>query len=175
MSMGGRGGWRRAVVMLGGILLAGCGYQPLGGGPPSSGQQVYVEAITNGTLRPGIQAVVGAALLRQLRLAGVLRAPETGPPDVILSGAVTAYANDAIAFDRIQQDVGRRFRVRVTLLATVAARRDGAVRLREAVTGEAFYTAGAGAISTRNAEDEALQRAAQDLASKLVTRLLEEW
>jgi hypothetical protein len=88
---------------------------------------------------------------------------------------VTAYANDAIAFDRLQQDVGRRFRVRVTLLATVAARTDGAVRLKEAITGEAFYTAGAGAVSTRNAEDEALQRAAQDLASRVVSRLLEEW
>jgi len=41
--------------------------------------------------------------------------------------------------------------------------------------GEAFYTAGVGAVSARNAEDEALQFAAQDVASKLVARLLEEW
>jgi hypothetical protein len=32
-----------------------------------------------------------------------------------------------------------------------------------------------GAVSTRNAEDEALQFAAQDVANKLVSRLLEEW
>lgn len=162
-------------VILGVFLLGGCGYHALGAGPASSGRQLYVEAITNGTLRPGLQGVVSAALLRQLRLHGVLRSSESGPPDLVLSGAVTAYANDAIAFDRLQQDVGRRFRVRVTLLATVAARTDGAVRLKEAITGEAFYTAGAGAVSTRNAEDEALQRAAQDLASRVVSRLLEEW
>jgi hypothetical protein len=174
--MAGRGARLGVLGVAGGILLGACGYQPLGvGGPPQSGRQVFVEAITNGTLRPGIQTVVSVALLRQLRLHGVLRSPETGPPDLILSGGVTAYANDAIAFDQVQQDVGRRFRVRVTLLATVTGRADGAVRLREAVTGEAFYTAGAGAVSTRAAEDEALGRAAQDLASRFVTRLLEEW
>jgi hypothetical protein len=161
--------------LIGGILLGGCGYQPLGAGASSSKQQLYVEAITNGTLRPGIQAVVSAALLRELRLHGVLRSQETGPPDLILSGAVTGYANDAVVFDRLQQDVGLRFRVRVTLAATVIGRTDGAVRLKEAVTGEAFYTAGTGVVSTRNAEVEALYRAAQDLASRFVSRLLEEW
>jgi hypothetical protein len=156
------------------MLLAACGYQPVGmSGSPASARQVAVEAITNETMRPGVQGVVGAAILRQLRLHGVLRSPATGPPDLILSGGVTGYQNDPIAFDR--QDIGRRFRVRVTLLATLVGRTDGKVRLREAVVGEAFYTAGAGAVSISNSEDEALHVAAQDLANKLVARLLEEW
>jgi len=142
-------------------------------GQASSTRQVYVEAITNETMRPGIQGVVGAAILRQLRLHGVLRSPETGPPDLILSGGVTGYQNEAIAFDR--QDIGRRFRVRVTLLATLIGRADGKVRLKETVVGEAFYTAGVGAVAVGNSEDEALQFAAQDVANKLVARLLEEW
>lgn len=174
MRVGARGGWG-GVVVAAVICLGGCGYQPLGSATPSRGERVFVDAITNGTFRPGIQTVVSAALLRQLRLHGILRSPEAGPPDLILSGAVTAYVNEAIAFDPIQQEVGRRFRVRVTLSATVAARADGAVRLKEAITGEAFYTAGVGAVGTRNAEDEALRRAAQDVASRMVARLLEEW
>ncbi len=175
MRMGVGGGWGSLILVAGAILFGGCGYQPLGSGPPSRGERVFVEAITNGTLRPGIQTVVSAAILRQLRLQGILRSPETGPPDLILSGAVTTYVNQAIGFDRLQPDVGRRFRVRVTLFATLTARSDGAVRLKEAITGEAFYTAGVGAVGTRNAEDDALQRAAQDLASQVVARLLEEW
>jgi len=156
------------------IVAAACGYQPIGmSGPPASARQVYVEAITNETMRPGIQGVVSAAILRQLRLHGVLRSPETGPPDLILSGGVTGYQNEPIAFDR--QDIGRRFRVRVTLAASVVGRSDGKVRLKEAVVGEAFYTAGIGAVAARSAEDEALQFAAQDVANKLVARLLEEW
>ncbi|MBP1776332.1 MAG: hypothetical protein H6Q86_2342 [candidate division NC10 bacterium] len=170
------GGWARLV--LAGVVSASvgvaCGYQPVGmSGPPSTARQIAVEAITNETMHPGIQGIVSAAILRQLRLHGVLRSPESGPPSLILSGGVTGYLNEAIAFDR--QDIGRRFRVRVTLLATLTGRTDGQVRLKEAVVGEAFYTAGVGAVSARNAEDEALQFAAQDVASKLVARLLEEW
>jgi hypothetical protein len=170
------GGLVRLVLV--GVVLAivavACGYQPVGmSGPPSPERQISVEAITNETMHPGIQGIVSAAILRQLRIQGVLRSAEAGPPALILSGGVTGYQNEAIAFDR--QDIGRRFRVRVTLLATLTGRADGQVRLREAIVGEAFYTAGVGAVSARNAEDEALHFAAQDVASKLVARLLEEW
>ena len=155
-------------------LLAACGYQPLGEtGPPAGRRALVVQAITNETLRPGIQGVVSAELLRQLRLQGIASGPEAGPPDLVLSGGITAYLNEAIAFG--VQDIGRRFRVRVTMAATLARRSDGAVRLMETIVGEAFYTAGAGAVTTRNAEDEAARRAAQDVASKLVARVLEEW
>ena len=155
-------------------LAAACGYHPVGvGGPAPAGRQVAVEAITNETMRPGIQGIVGAAVLRQLRLHGVLGPSETGPPTLILSGGVTGYQSEAIAFDR--QDIGRRYRVRVTLVATLTERTDGKVRLREAIVGEAFYTTGVGAVSVSNSEAEALRFAADDVASKLVARLLEEW
>lgn len=178
--MGGSARLRRGAVralLLGmalGVVLGGCGYRPLGtNGTPASSRQVSVGAIANETMRPGVQGVVAAALLRQLRLHGILRTPDAGTPDLMLSGGVTAYLNEPIGFDR--QDIGRRFRVRVTLLSTLVGRTDGRVRFNEAITGEAYYTAGVGAVSARNAEDEALQFAAQDLASKVVARLLEEW
>ena len=170
--------WEGGRLVLAGLVAAvvavGCGYQPVGmSGPSSAAPRVAVEAITNETMRPGIQGVVGAAVLRQLRLHGVLGSPEAGPPTVILSGGVTGYQNEAIAFDR--QDIGRRYRVRVTLLATLTERADGKVRLKEAIVGEAYYTTGVGAVSVSNSEAEALNFAAQDVANKLVARLLEEW
>lgn len=155
-------------------VAAGCGYHPVGmSSPASATRHVAVEAITNETMRPGIQGIVGAAVLRQLRLYGVLGSSEAGPPTHILSGGVISYLNEAIAFDR--QDIGRRYRVRVTLLATLTDRTDGKVRLKEAIVGEAFYTTGVGAVSVSNSEAEALNFAAQDVAGKLAARLLEEW
>lgn len=155
------------------IVAVGCGYQPVGlSGPSSAGPRIAVEAITNETMRPGIQGIVGAAVLRQLRFHGVLGSSEAGPPTLILSGGVTGYQNEAIAFDR--QDIGRRYRVRVTLLSTLTDRTDGTVRLKEAIVGEAYYTTGVGAVSVSNSEAEALNVAAQDVANKLVARLLEE-
>ena len=171
-----RGGTVRVLLLclaVGAVPVA-CGYRPLGtNGTPGGERRVSVGAITNETMRPGVQGIVAAAILRQLRLHGVLRTPDAGVPDLMLSGGVTAYLNEPIAFDR--QDIGRRFRVRVTLSSTLVGRADSKVRFTEAITGEAYYTAGVGAVSARNAEDEALQLAAQDLASKLVSRLLEEW
>jgi len=92
-------------------LAVGCGYQPLGATDPTRGElRVAIEPITNETFRPGIQGAVAGALLRQLRLGGILRSPEAGPPDLILSGSVVAYQNEPIAFDT--QDIGQRFRLR---------------------------------------------------------------
>ena len=171
---GGAGVRSLLAAIVAGIAAVACGYQPVGlSGPPSTARQLSVEAITNETMRPGIQALVSAAILRQLRLHGVLSSSEPGPSALVLSGGVTGYLNEAVAFDR--QDIGRRFRVRVTLLATVTGRTDGKIRLKEHVVGEAFYTAGVGAVGARNAEDEAAQFAARDVATKLVARLLEEW
>ena len=168
---------RAAIAAAVGILLAACGYQPVGTtGPPGSGQQLYVEAITNETMRPGIEGVVGAAVRQELQRRGVVQGLKAAPtpPDLILSGGVTSYLNEPITFGAVQ-DIGRRFRVRVTLLATLTRRTDGQVRFQEAITGEAYYTAGAGAVAVGSAENEALRFAAQDLANKLVARLVEEW
>lgn len=170
--------WVRGGLLLAGLVTAaaaaGCGYQPVGmRSPDAATRRVAVEAITNETMRPGIQGIVGAAVLRQLRFHGVLGSSEAGPPTLILSGGVTNYQNDGIAFDR--QDIGRRYRVRVTLLATLTDRANGKVRFNEAVVGEAYYTTGVGAVSVSNSEAEALNFAAQDVANKLVARLLEEW
>ena len=154
--------------------LVGCGYRPLGSdGGPTGGRQVYVEAFTNETMRPGLQGVVAAEVLRQLRFRGMLRPAGSGPPDLILSGNVNGYQNIPLAFGA--QDIGRRFRVRVTLTATLNGRADGKVRFTEAVWGEAYYTAGVGAVSAGASEEEAVKLAAQDLASKLVARLMDEW
>jgi hypothetical protein len=154
-------------------LLAGCGYRPLGTDTTGAGRQVYVEAFANDTMRPGLQGLVAAELLRQLRFRGMLRPAESGPPDLILSGRVSGYENIPVAFGA--QDIGRRFRVRLVLTSTLAGRADGKVRVSETVYGEAYYTAGVGAVSATASEEEAVRFAAQDLVSKLVGRLMEEW
>jgi len=48
------------------------------------------------------------------------------------------------------------------------------VRLREAIVASLLHD-GVGAVSVSNSEAEALRFAADDVASKLVARLLEEW
>ncbi len=155
-----------------GLLLVGCGYQPYGTGSlPPEIQRLHLAAIANGTFRPGLEGIVGAAILRRLQQDGRLRLAPREDADAVVAGTVTAYQNDAIAFE--QADIGRRFRVRLILAMELRDRRGEQVLLKEEVAGEAFYTAGTGVVATRAAEEEATVRAAHDLAVRVALRLME--
>ncbi len=155
------------------LLPLGCGYQPLGGGGlPEGVHRLHLASISNGTYRPGLQGQVGAALLHRLQFATQLQVGPEPSADAVLGGKVSTYENIPIAFQ--QTDIGQRFLVRLTLQMTLTDRQKGNVVLKEDVVGEAYYTAGTGAAATRAAEEEAIQRATQDLATRAVDRLLED-
>lgn len=158
------------VVFL--VWGAGCGYQPYGRGSlPPDLQRLHLAALRNDTFRPGLQGFVGAAILQQLQQDGRIRVSPQESADAVLAGTITAYQNIPIAFD--QSDIGQRFRVRLIMTMQLTGRSAEKVLLREEVYGEAYYTAGQEVTETRTAEQDAGFRAAQDLAARLVTRLLE--
>lgn len=151
---------------------AGCGYQPYGRGSlPPDLQRLHLAALGNNTYRPGLEGIVGTVILRQLQQDSRIRVAPPESADAILAGTITAYQNIPIAFD--QSDIGQRFRVRLIMTMQLTGRRAEKVLLREEVYGEAYYTAGQEVTETRTAEQEAGFRAAQDLAVRLVERLLE--
>lgn len=151
---------------------AGCGYQPYGlGSLPPELQRLHLAAVRNDTLRPGLQGIVGAAILRQLQQDGRIRVAPQEAADAVLAGTITAYQNIPIAFD--QNDIGQRFRVRLVMTMQLTGRGGQKSLLMEEIYGEAFYTAGQQVTETRTAEQDAGFRAAQDLAVRVVTRLLE--
>jgi outer membrane lipopolysaccharide assembly protein LptE/RlpB len=154
------------------LLVAGCGYHPLGSGSvPAEIQHLYVAPVTNRTLRPGLQGLVGAAILRRLQQDGRVQLVSQATAEAVLTGDVTLYENVPIAVD--PQDVGRRFLVRLVFSMQLKGREGEKVLLVEEVTGEAFYTTGTDVVSTRSAEEVAAVRAAQDLATRVVTRIVE--
>ncbi len=166
----------RLLLMTAGCWLsvAGCGYQPLGagagpGGQPPDIQRVHLAALANETYKPGLQGLVGAAILRRLQQDGRVRAASRNVADAVLGGSIRAYENIPIAYD--QNDVGKRFRVRIRLALTLTERAGEKVLLKEETFGEAYYTAGTNIEATRSAEEEAAQRAAQDLAVRVVTQI----
>ncbi len=174
------GGKRAAAGRLGGMALfallclpVACGYGPLEGvSGRQTAQPLHVAGIVNDTFNPGISAAVGAAIIRQLRLNTRIRLTDEAAAELVLSGRVTAYEVEAIAFNA--QDIGRRYRVRVVLIATLAGRSGGSARLSQEVVGEAYFSTGSTAADTRAAEQVAAQRAAQDAARRLVALLVEE-
>jgi len=179
----GRDGWGLAnrwqavlgagcLVLL--LLVSGCGYHRPG--QLTSGRAaptVHLAAFGNDTTRPGLQAIVAAAIQRQLLLDARIPVVEEARADLILLGRVSAYGVEALAFD--QSDIGRRFRVRVIATIVASSRTENRVRFQGNFWGEAYYTAADTVQAVRAAEEDAVRRAALDLAGQVASRLLEEW
>ena len=164
--------WVALGIAAGCLLAAGCGYRPHGTGSlPPEIQRLHLAALVNDTFRPGLQGLVGAAIIRRFQQDGRVHLSALEAADAILEGTLIAYHNDPVAFERI--DIGRRFRVRLTLLLRLTGRDGKKVLLKDEIVGEAFYTAGNDVVATRSAEEEAAQHAARDLAGRVVTRLME--
>ncbi len=165
--------WLRALVVLalGAAVAAGCGYRPSGTLSESALPRLHVAPFANHTMRPGVHTLVGAAVLRRLQIDRRLTLVSEPQAEAVLTGAVNAYENEAVAYE--QAEIGRRFRVRLFVTATVTDRRGGPVVTHE-LAGEAFYTAGSGVTGTRAAEEDAAQRAASDVATRLVSVLIDE-
>jgi hypothetical protein len=160
------------VLLAAGCWLwpAGCGYRPYGAGATPDIQRLHLAALTNKTFRPGLEGLVGAAILKRFQQDGRVQLVPSDTADAVLAGIVSSYQNIPITFT--QTDIGRRFRVRVSLSVRLTERGGEKVLLSEEIFGEAYYTSGAvGVTAPRAAEQEAAQRAAQDLAGRVVTRI----
>ena len=156
------------------LLAVSCGYHRPGQLTPGRPvPTIHLAAFTNDTSRPGLQATVAAVIQRRLLLDARIPVVEEARADLILKGQVSGYAVDALAFD--PTDIGRRFRLRITTNFIVSNRTENTIRFQGTFWGEAFYTAAETVQAVRAGEEEAVQRAVQDLAGQLTARLLEEW
>lgn len=168
-----RWAWAGLLVCTGVVALAACGYQARTTGSLQGDiRRLHVAAIRNDTFRAGLQGVVAAAVRRRLVTDGGFQLVDEPAAQAVLGGTVVNVQSDAVAFDLA--DVGRRFYVRIVMKATLRGPGGTSERSRE-VLGEAFYTAGIGVVGTRTAEEEAVQRASQDLAARLVAGLVDGW
>jgi hypothetical protein len=160
------------VLCLLGLVTAGCGYR-FATGLPDGVRQVRLALRDDTVARPGLHAAVVASLRRALLHRGATRVgEEAGEAAALVEGTITEYANEAMAFDRT--DVGRRFRVRVTVQLRVQGPGGSVPRLLEPIWGEAFYSSGRGIAATKAAEDEAAVRAVRDLADRAAARIAQE-
>ena len=165
-------GLRNVGLALGMLAGAGCGYAPLtASSVPPSLHRLHVAPVKNETYRPGLEGAITAAMLRQFRQDGRMQLAAQDTADGVLASRIVAYETLPITFTPF--DVGRRYRVRVWLALELTARGQNTPMLEERLAGEAYYLTGADVVSTRTAEEEATQRAVRDLATNVVTRILE--
>ena len=174
-----------AVMLAAAIFfIAGCGYTTKSL-LPSNLQTIYVENLVNKInvtaeasdarmyrgYRPGMELEATRTIRDKYVADGNLRIADKETADLILTGELIDFRNEALRYDR-DNDV-EEYRVRLVINMVMKNAGDGKVRWTEnSFAGESLYrTTGPLAKS----ESTAIKEAADDLARRVVERTIEEW
>ena len=171
-----------AVVLL--FFIAGCGYTTKSL-LPSDLKTIYVSNLVNKIMvtdeasdarmyrgyRPGMELEATRTIRDKYLTDGNLKIADQETADLILTGELVDFRNEALRYDR--NDNIEEYRVRLVVNLEMKNAKDGKVRWTENnFAGESLYrTTGTLAKS----EATAIKEAADDLARRVVERTIEEW
>jgi hypothetical protein len=173
-----------AVIFAAIFFIAGCGYTTRSL-LPSNLKTIYVDNLVNKikTLaeasdarmyrgyRPGMELEATRTIRDKYLTDGNLKIGEIDTADLILTGELVDFRNEALRYDR-NNDI-EEYRVRIVVNLVMKNAKSGTVRWAENnFAGESLYrTSGTLAKS----ETTAIQEANADLARRVVERTIEEW
>ncbi len=127
--------WGRYLVMLLFVLLAGCGYRPMGYEAPT-GQEVPTLAIplfANRSTEVGLEAVMANAFIQTFSQGKSWRlVTQPQDADLVLEGQVQAVENTSVAYFDVTRSLVRRITVHVVL--DLKRRESGKVIWKERVS-----------------------------------------
>jgi len=171
------------MILAAAFFLSGCGYTTKSLLPPEF-KTIYVENFTNKIkvtaessdermyrgYKPGMEVDVSRAIRDKYLFDGNLRVADSRNADLILSGDLVDFRNEALRYDNNNNVLEYRVRMVVSL---VLQTRDGQVRWKEDnFAGESLYTTTG---SLAKSETVAIREAEEDLARRVVERTIEEW
>lgn len=174
-----------AVILIGAVVfIAGCGYTTKSL-LPSNLKTIYVDNLVNKIkvteeandsrmyrgYRPGMELETTRSIRDKYLSDGNLKIADMDTADLILTGELVDFRNEALRYDR-NNDI-EEYRVRLVVNLVMKNAGDGKVRWTENnFAGESLYrTTGTLAKS----EATAIKEAAEDLARRVVERTIEEW
>jgi hypothetical protein len=166
------------------LFISGCGYTTKSL-LPSSIKTIYVDNLVNKIrvtdeasdarmyrgYRPGMELEATRTIRDKYLSDGNLKISDPQTADLILTGELVDYRNEALRYNR--NDNIEEYRVRLVVNLEMKNAKDGKVRWTENnFAGESLYrTSGTLAKS----ETTAIKEAADDLARRVVERTIEEW
>lgn len=166
----------RLAVLLLLTATGGCGYHPPGRSQnlPADVHSVAIEFFRNATLEPLLENVVTEAMASRLirgRALRVIDRPEAA--DAVLTGVVTAYATDPVAYDG--DDEIARWRSILTVTAELRRTGGGEVLWRGAVTWREEYAASRDKALQEDLEASIIGTMSQRIAEELYFRLADNF
>ncbi len=162
-----------ALLFLGTVLLAGCGYS-LRGNLPGHLKTVAVPVFRNRTATPAVENFLTQAVVDAFSTNGRLRVVRPEDADSILEGDVVGYELASIAFDP-NANV-RQYRLIVTMnLRFRDVRRNAVLFQRNGYQERADFRVPGTVAETIAQEETALRAAALDIARAIVSFTVERF
>ena len=173
-----------AALFIAVFFISGCGYTTKSL-LPSNLKTIYVDNLVNRInvtaeasdarmyrgYRPGMELEATRTIRDKYLSDGNLKIADREAADLILTGSLVDFRNEALRYAR--NDDIEEYRIRLVVNLEMKNAKDGKVRWTENnFAGEALYrTSGTLAKS----ETTAIKEAADDLARRVVERTIEEW
>ena len=171
------------AVLLVCSALTGCGYttQSL---LPENIQKVSVAPITNAIVlseeitdktpfrvyRPGLEVELTNGIINRYIFDGTLKVVSADKADAFLEASLVDYRRDALRYSE-GEDI-QEYRLSIVVEAKMTQKSDGKQLWAKRITGDTtFFLAGPRAIS----EDQAANRAVEDVSRRVVEATIEYW
>lgn len=153
-------------LVLGAVLLAGCGYSTRGSLPDHI-KTVAVPIFKNRTLEPGVESAITSGVVNAFSSGGRVKMVPLDEADAILQGEVVGYSLDGLSFDT-NVNV-RAYRLRVVLNVEFRDVRRSAMLWRQEGLSKTSDFQVAGQVSDTIARGQgAVQQAAAEIGRKVV-------
>jgi hypothetical protein len=165
-----RGAAARIVVAVGIVLTGqqGCGYHLVGTG----GGTVAVTTFRNATSQYGLEGETSAAFIRALQSSGKVSLADRDRADAWFEGTISGYVNNPISYTAQREVVERR--VLVTMAVNFYVRgQDKPFFTEPGMVSRAEYQVTGSVVRDSEQERAAARRAIDDLATRVVSRLVE--
>ncbi len=160
------------VLLLLALLLAGCGYRPLGAEPAGSATPTLaVPLFANRSTEVGLEAIMANALLNTFSQTRAIKVtPFEEGADLVLEGKVQSVENTSVAFQNVSQSTVRRVTMRVEL---VLRRQDsGKTIWKDSEILQEDYVVDPNYHAGEATKAEGLRRAAVTLARRVMDKVL---
>lgn len=157
-------------------MLAGCAGYRLGNVPYAQMEGVrtiYVPVVKNETHEPGLQVMTTNAVLRALHQDGTYVSSRVAQADATLEVKVVLFERRPVRSSRDNVGTTDQYRVVLTTKSTLINHRTGTRVFTDlTTTGENDFFV---QDDIQEAERQAIPRAAEELARKLVNQITEGW
>lgn len=155
------------------LWQTGCAGYRLGSMLPADVASVYVPSVVNKTTEPLIEIDVTQAIIQNIQQDGSLKVVNAEDADTVLTVELTGYALEPVAYRKDVRSAAEQYRINLT--ASMVLRRtsdESVVAESPRVKGSAVFDV-LGDLSSSKLTGN--PEAADDLATRIVQRIVEYW